>query len=200
MKKFCLSCEENTNIVVKPIEIKVGAQIFKTNAEVCEKCESYLRTPKMRKEMDEWGKAISESFSTEQPRFTETLCAFLDVERAKHGLDRSQLIRVMLAFYLQIAVKHKEFKTIRTLLANHDSAHTIRTGKKEKVNVRVRYVAFRQLDAYSTIWNVGHAKAIEDAAEFCVGLQAIHDPKVNQLLKDLSNQYVQFVETAALAA
>lgn len=106
----------------------------------------------------------------------------------------------MLAFYLQVAIKHNEFLKIRGWIANHDSAQSIRVGKKEKINVRVRYVAFRQLDAYATAWSVGHAKAIEDAAEFCVGLQAIHDPKADELLKELAAQYTQFVEVAALAA
>lgn len=77
MKTQCPICIDEGKVKEKVVEIPVGRESFRAKTLVCDACGHHALTPKVRKEMEEWGKNLKKNVIEPQPLFTGTTHAFL---------------------------------------------------------------------------------------------------------------------------
>ncbi len=93
-KRVCPNCESAAEVVEKKISIPVGTEAFSTRARICKKCGSYELTPQIRREMDQWGRALTKNIIEPQPIFSEATHRFAEEMATQYGLKRVPLFRV----------------------------------------------------------------------------------------------------------
>jgi hypothetical protein len=199
MKMFCLHCEDNTKVVEKKIALKIGKATFSTKTLVCGKCKSYALTPKIREEMDKWGRDLSKSIAEPQPVFSEATHKFAEEMARKYGLSKVPLFRALTAFYLNKVVNREDFQDLAEFIRSHDSNNLLDGGKKSKVCVPVNYMLFKKLQTFTEVWKTTHAKAIEEAVIF--GLSALSHEEANfQILAEIAKSLEGYITDYALVA
>lgn len=198
-KRFCPNCEDDTNVVEKKVSIPVGAETFTTKTLVCKKCGRYALTPEVRREMDDWGRKLTKNIIEPQPIFTEAAHQFAEEMAAQYGLKRVPLFRVLAAFYLNRVVNREDFQELKRYCETHVSQKFLSEGGRLKVSVPIRYLMFRKLQTFSEVWNVPHAKVIEEAVLF--GLAALSSKEENlEKLKAIADSLQQYIADIAQAA
>ena len=197
MKKNCPICEDGGNVKEKTIVIPVGREKFRTKTEVCEKCGHYALTPKVRKEMEVWGRNLKKNVIEPQPLFTETAHAFLEESASKFGIKKVPLVKVMTSFYLNRIVGRNDLDALKEFVQKQEGYALMTNGKKVKVSVPIHFLTFKKLELFCHAWDVTHAKAIEEAVLFCSAVLTYHDAS---RLKEIAKRFEEFVEDYALAA
>jgi hypothetical protein len=198
-KKTCPHCEDDTNVAEKKISIPVGAETFTTKTFVCKKCGNYALTPDVRREMDNWGRKLTKNIVEPQPVFTEAAHQFAEEMAAQYGLKRVPFFRVLTAFYLNRIVNRVDFQELKHYCETHASQKFLSEGSRSKVSVPIRYLMYRKLQTFSEVWNVPHAKAIEEAVLF--GLTALSSKEENlEKLKAIADSLQRYIEDIAQAA
>lgn len=197
--KFCVVCEKNCEFTVEKISISVGREAFPTTAEVCKECESYKMTPKMRREMDQWGLGFTKSVVEYQPLLNETVDRYLEEIAARFNLQKTPLVKILLAFYLKDIVSADTFEGMKKWAQREDTHQYTQTGKREKkLGVGLNYIGYKELGLFCEVWNVAPAKAIEEAISFCVCL--LEHGKTVSRLKEIALELEAFVAKSAIAA
>lgn len=197
MKKTCPICTDTANVKEKTVTIPVGREKFRTKTDVCEECGYYALTPKVRKEMEAWGRELKKNVIEPQPLFTEVAHAFLEETASKFGIKKVPLIKVMTSFYLNRIVGRDDFETLKHSIQKQECHGLMTKGKKLKVSVPIHFLTFRKLELFSHAWEVTHAKAIEEAVLFCSAVLSYPD---TSRLKEIAKRFEEFVEDYALAA
>lgn len=197
--RFCPHCEDDTNVVEKKISIPVGAEAFTTKTFVCKKCGNYALTPEVRREMDDWGRKLTKNIVEPQPIFTEAAHQFAEEMATQYGLKRVPFFRVLTAFYLSRIVNRKDFQELKRYCETHVSQNFLSEGGRSKVSVPIRYLMFRKLQTFSEVWDVPHAKVIEEVVLF--GLTALSSKKENlEKLRTIADSLQQYIADIAQAA
>ena len=198
-KQFCPHCEDGAHVVEKKVSIPVGAETFITKTLVCKKCGHYALTPKIRQEMDEWGRKLTKNIIEPQPIFTEATHRFAEEMATQYGLKRVPFFRVLTAFYLNRVVNRDDFDELKRYCETHASQKFLNEGNRSKVSVPIRYLMYRKLQTFSEVWNVSHAKVIEEAVLF--GLTALSSKEENlEKLKVIADSLQQYIVDIAQAA
>lgn len=197
MKKNCPICEDGGRVKEKMVNIPVGREKFRTKTEVCEKCDHFALTAKVRKEMEVWGKALKKNMIEPQPLFTETAHLFLEETASKFGIKKVPLIKVMTSFYLNRVVSQADYELLKESLEKQEGYLLMTQGKKLKVSVPIHFLAFKKLDLFSHTWKISHARTIEEAVLFCSTM--LNYPDTSHL-KEITKRFEEFVEDYALAA
>ena len=198
-KHFCPHCETTENVVEKKISIPVGSESFSTKTMVCKKCGRYEMTPKIRKEMDEWGRALTKNIVEPQPIFSEATHRFTEEMAAQYGLKRVPLFRVLTAFYLNRVVNRDDFQELKRFCDAHAPRRLLDEGARSKVSVPIRYLMYRKLQTFSEVWDISHAKAIEESVLF--GLTVLSCKEENfEKLKGIADSLQQYLADIAQAA
>lgn len=198
-KRFCPHCEDDTHVSEKKISIPVGAETFTTKTLVCKKCGRYALTPQIRKEMDEWGRKLTKNIIEPQPTFTEAAHRFAEEMATQYGLKRVPFFRVLTAFYLNRVVNRDDFEELKRYCETHASQKFLNEGSRSKVSVPIRYLMYRKLQTFSEVWNMPHAKVIEEAVLF--GLTALSSKEENfEKLKAIADSLQQYIADIAQAA
>ena len=190
-------CEEGGTCKEKTIHIHVGREAFRTKTEVCEKCGHYALTPRVRKAMETWGRALKKNVIEPQPLFTETTHAFLEETASKFGIKKIPLIKVMISFYLNRVVGREDFSSLRASVERQEGFHLMTKGKKIKLSVPIHYLTFKKLEMFCQTWGTTYAKAIEEAVLFCSTVLTYRDLA---RLREIAKRFEEFVEDYALAA
>jgi hypothetical protein len=198
-KRVCPNCETSAEVVEKKISIPVGTESFLTRASVCKKCGSYELTPQIRREMDQWGRALTKNIIEPQPIFSEATHRFAEEMATQFGLKRVPLFRVLTAFYLNRVVNRDDFTELKKFCDSHAPRKLVEGGARAKVSVPIRNLMYRKLQTFSEVWNVSHAKAIEEAVLF--GLMVLGCQEENfDKLKLISESLQQYISDVAQAA
>jgi hypothetical protein len=198
-KRFCPHCETNERVVEKKISITVGSESFSTKTVVCKKCGRYEMTPKILKEMDEWGRGLTKNIIEPQPIFSEATHRFAEEMATQYGLKRVPLFRVLTAFYLNRVVNREDFQELKKFCEAHAPRKLLGEGVRSKVSVPIRYLMYRKLQTFSEVWDVSHAKAIEEAVLF--GLTVLSSKEENfDKLKTIAESLQQYIADVAQAA
>jgi len=198
-KRFCPHCESNTHVVEKKISISVGIEAFLTRTNVCKKCGSYELTPQIRKEMDQWGRALTKNIIEPQPIFSEATHRFAEEMAMHYGIKRVPLFRVLTAFYLNRVVNREDFEELKKFCNHHPPRKLLEGGSRTKVSVPIRYLMYRKLQTFSEVWGLSHAKVIEEACLF--GLTVLSGQGDNfDKLKMISESLQQYISDVAQAA
>jgi hypothetical protein len=196
---FCPHCEDGKSIVIKKISIPMGSEVFKTKTAVCKKCGLYALTSEIRRDMDEWGRKLAKNIIEPQPVFSATVHQFAEEMATQYGLKRVPLFRVLTAFYLNHVVNRHDFQELKIFCDTHSSRKLFEEGKRSKVSVPIRYLMYRKLQTFSEVWNIPHAKIIEEAVLF--GLTALSCKEGNfEKLKIISESLEQYISDIAEAA
>tara|TARA_Y100000590_G_scaffold409570_1_gene501864 strand:+ start:169 stop:768 length:600 start_codon:yes stop_codon:yes gene_type:complete len=196
--RYCPNCESNKSVVEKKISIPVGNVSFSTKTLVCKECKHYELTPKIIKEMDEWGRGLTKNIVEPQPIFNEATHQFAEEMAKQYGLKRVPFFRLLTVYYLNHVVNRKDFHEIKKFCDEH-SAKELFEGSRSKVSVPIRYLLFRKLQTFSEVWEVTHAKAIEEAVLF--GLTVLSAEKNNfDTLKQIAENLQQYIADVAQAA
>lgn len=195
--EFCTSCESDS-VVFGKTGIKVGREIFRTEAEHCKRCKIVAISPKLQKDIDEWAQQFTKSIVDLQPYFTRAMADRVEVFARKFSLSKSELMKVCTLFYILEMTKVKNFKTLRTqVLAGARKKYT---GGKTKICVPIKYQLFKKVRLYAEVWSLEYeSNVMEEAVQFCVtvldnhaGLAKIDESKKQAL--------VHFVENYAMAS
>jgi hypothetical protein len=198
-KHFCPHCEDDSQVVEKKISIPVGNESFSTRTLVCKECGHYALTPKIRKEMDEWGRGLKKNIIEPQPIFSEAAHQFADEMAAQYGMKRVPFFRVLTVFYLNHIVDREDFSELKKICETDSSTKLLAEGDRSKVSVPINYLMYRKLQTFSEVWDVSPAKAIEEAALF--GLVVLSRKKENQdKLKAIAESLQQYISDVAQAA
>ncbi len=198
-KRLCPHCEDDSDVTQKKVSIIVGSESFMTTTMVCEKCGSYALTPKIRKEMDEWGRKFTKNVIEPQPIFSESTHRFAEEMANQHGLKKVPLFRALTAFYLNHVVNLEDFQEIKNYCDKHPSRKLLNKGERSKVSVPIRYLLYRKIQIFSDVWKVPHSKTIEEAVLF--GLTALSSKEENfAKLKVIAESLEQFIADVAQAA
>lgn len=197
--RFCPRCEDGSRAVEKKVSIPVGAETFTVRTLVCKKCGFYALTPRVRREMDDWGRKLTKNMIEPQPVFTEATHLFAEEMATQYGLKRVPLFRVLTAFYLNHVVNREDFQELKRYCETHVSQRFLSEGRRSKVSMPIRYLLFRRLQTFSEVWDIPHAKVIEEAVLF--GLAALSSDKDNlQKLQTIAGSLQQYIEDIAQAA
>lgn len=198
-KHFCPNCEDGSQVVEKKISIPVGSESFSTHTLVCKKCGYYALTPKIRKEMDEWGRSLKRNIIEPQPILSEAAHQFAEQMAGQYGMKRVPFIRALTVFYLNHIVGREDFPELKKICETDSSTKLLAEGDRSKVSVPVNYLMYRKLQTFSEVWNVSHAKAIEEATLF--GLVVLSRKKENQdKLRLIAESLLQYISDVAQAA
>lgn len=197
MKTKCPICENGGSVKEKTISIPIGRETFRTKTNSCEKCGHYALTPKVRREMEVWGRELKKNVIEPQPLFTETTHAFLEETASRFGIKKVPLIKVMTSFYLNRIVGSNDFERLSKAIKKQESYELMGRGKKLKVSVPIHYLTFKKLEVFRETWNTTYAKAIEEAVFFCSTVLTYHD---TERLREIAQRFEEFVEDYALAA
>jgi len=199
INRFCPHCEDETSVVEKKVLIPVEVESFSSRSLVCKRCGRYALTPEIRREMDEWGRKLTKNIIEPQPLFTEAAHQFAEEMAAQYGLKRVPLFWVLTAFYLNRIVSRKDFQKLKKYCETHTSRKFLSEGPKSKVSVPIRYLMYRKLQTFSEVWDVPHAKVIEEAVLF--GLAVLSSEKENfEKLKSIAESLQQYISEVAQAA
>lgn len=198
-RTFCPHCETSEHVIEKKVSIPVGNESFSTKTMVCKKCGRYELTPKIRKEMDEWGRALTKNIVEPQPIFSEATHRFAEEMATQYGLKRVPFFRVLTAFYLNRVVNRDDFQELRKFCGTHAPRKLLDEGARSKVSVPIRYLMYRKLQTFSEVWDISHAKAIEEAVLF--GLTVLSSKEENfEKLKSIADSLQQYISDIAQAA
>jgi len=193
----CPICKDGGKVKEKSISIPIGKETFRTKTATCEKCGHYALTPKVRKEMDAWGRELKKNVIEPQPLFTEITYAFLEERSSRFGIKKVPLIKVMTSFYLNRIVGRHDFDRLKNSIEKQESYALMTKGKKLKVSVPIHFLTFRKLEVFRETWDTTHAKAIEEAVLFCATVLTYRD---TERLREIARRFEEFVEDYALAA
>ncbi len=198
-KRFCPHCEDDTNVIEKKVSIPVGTEAFSARTHVCKKCGSYELTPKIRKEMDLWGRSLTKNVVEPQPVFSEATHRFAEEMAAQFGLKRVPFFRVLTAFYLNRVVNRDDFQELKKFCDSHAPRKLLDEGDRSKVSVPIRYLMYRKLETFSEVWTVSHAKAIEEAVLFGLTVLSCREENFEKLrvIADSLQQYISEIAQAA---
>lgn len=198
-KNACPVCESASGVKEKGVSIKIGKEQFKTRTLVCADCGHYALTKEVRAQMDQWGRQLRKAIVEPQPLFSETAYEYLEELAQKYGLKKVPLIKAMLSFYLNRVVDRSDFSEIKNILEKKgkEAFDLIRKGKRSKMSVPVQYMTFRKLEIFSDVWDVTHARAIEEAVEFGIALLTYRDIRG---LREIARRFEEFIEDYAAAA
>lgn len=197
--RFCPHCEEDVSVVEKKVSIPVGNESFTAKTLVCKKCGRYALTPEVRNAMEDWGRKLTKNIIEPQPIFTEAVHQFAEKMATQYGLKRVPFFRVLTAFYLSRVVNREDFQELKSYCNSHRSQEFLGKGTKSKVSVPIRYLMYRKLQTFSEVWDIPHAKVIEEAVLF--GLTALSSEKENfEKLKAISEALSQYIADVAQAA
>lgn len=198
-KNFCPHCETGEHVAEKRVSIPVGNESFTTKTMTCKKCGRYELTPKIRKEMDEWGRALTKNIVEPQPIFSEATHRFAEEMATQYGLKRVPFFRVLTAFYLNRVINREDFQDLKKFCDSHAPRKLLDEGTRSKVSVPVRYLMYRKLQTFSEVWEIPHAKVIEEAVLF--GLTVLSCREENyEKLKTISDSLQQYISEIAQAA
>jgi len=181
----------------KRTAIHVGKEVFFAKAMVCNECGRYALTKEIRIELDNWGKSLKKNVIEPQPILSRTMHEFLVETASKYGIKEVPLIKVMTSFYLNHIVTRTDYSELENFLKDQESYALMMKGNKSKISVPIHYLTYKKLQTYCEIWKTTHAKSIEIAVIFCVGLLTYRDTK---RLREIAESLEQFVEDYALAA
>lgn len=199
IRRFCPFCEDDRKVVEKKVSIPVGSEAFVTKLFACEKCGRYALTPEIRDKMDEWGRKLTKNIIEPQPIFSEAVHKYAEELAMQYGLKRVAFFRVLTAFYLSRIVNRDDFEEIKQFCANHVSRKLMEEGKRSKISVPIRYLMYRKLQVFSDVWNIPHAKVIEEAVVF--GLTVLSCKEDNfEKLKTIVDSLQQYINDIAQAA
>lgn len=196
--RICASCETG-QLREQSIGIKVGSAVFDTMTMVCLECGAYALTPKVRREMDEWGTKFTRNIVEPQPLFSEASHNFLDEMAIGYGLTKVPFIKILTTFYLNHIVNRPDFGEVKKIFAAHEPRRLLEGGLKAKVSLPIRYLLFRKLQVFCDVWEVSHAKAIEEATLFCLTALTV-DEKNLANLKAIAKSLKGFISDTAQAA
>jgi hypothetical protein len=197
--RFCPQCEEKTKIVKEKILIPVGVEAFTTEALVCKKCGLYALTSEIRREMDEWGCKLTRNIVEPQPVFAESVHQFGEEIATQYGLKRVPFFRVLTAFYLSRIASRKDFQELKDYCEKHPSRKLLDEGTRSKVSVPIRYLMYRRLQTFSEVWNIPHAKTIEEAVLFGLTVLSNRDKNLEKL-RAITESLQQYIVDVAQAA
>lgn len=198
-KNYCPHCESDESVVEKKISIPVGNESFSTKTLVCKKCGRHQMTPKILREMDEWGRGLTKNIVEPQPIFSEATHRFAEEMANQYGLKRVPFFRVLTAFYLNKVVNREDFEELKKYCDSHAPRELLEKGSRSKVSVPIRYMMYRKLQTFSEVWGASHAKAIEEAVVF--GLTVLSLQKDNfEKLKSIAESLQQYITDVAQAA
>ena len=199
MSRFCLNCEKNTGIAEKKISIPIGNESFRVVTEVCPQCGYYALTPKILREMDEWGMSLKKNIVEPQPFFTKAAHDFAEEIASQYGLKKVPLIRALTTYYLNHIVNRKDFQDIKKYCDHHEAKRLLEKDKKSKVSVPIRYLMYKKLQSFCEVWEIPHAKALEEATLFGLVLLT-HEGKNFEKLKNIAASLEQYIAEFAQAA
>jgi len=197
MKEICPVCEDGGSVKNKMVNIPIGKEIFRTKMDTCGKCGHYALTPKVRKEMEAWGRSLKKNVIEPQPLFTETTHAFLEETASRFGIKKVPLIKVMTSFYLNRVVALPDFERINAIVKKQEGYGLMVKGRKIKVSVPIHFLTFKKLEVFRETWNTPYPKTIEDAVLFCATVLTYRD---TARLREIAQRFEEFVEDYALAA
>ncbi|MGK5082466.1 hypothetical protein WDW37_04095 [Bdellovibrionota bacterium FG-1] len=198
-QRFCPHCEDDTNVIEKKVSIPVGAESFSIHTLVCKKCGHYALTPDLRKEMDQWGRSLTKNIVEPQPVFSEATHRFAEEMATQYGLKRVPFFRVLTAFYLNRVVNRDDFQELKKFCDAHAPRKLLDEGTRSKVSVPIRYLMYRKLQTFSEVWEISHARAIEEAVLF--GLTVLSCKEANfEKLKTIADSLQQYITDIAEAA
>ncbi len=198
-KRFCPHCENEVSLIMKKISLPVGAEFFTSKILVCKTCGRYELTPRIRKEMNEWGKKLTKNIIEPQPIFCEAVHQFAEVMAAQNGLKRIPFFKALTAFYLNRIVNREDFTELKRFCENSSALEFLNKGERSKVSIPIRFLLFRKLQIFGQVWDVTPAKAIEEAVLF--GLVVLSSKEENfKKLKAIAQNLQQFIQEIAQAA
>jgi hypothetical protein len=198
-KNFCPHCETGEHVAEKKVSIPVGNESFSTKTMACKKCGRFELTPKIRRAMDEWGRALTKNIVEPQPIFSEATHRFAEEMATQHGLKRVPFFRVLTAFYLNRVVSREDFQELKKFCDARAPRKLLDEGTRSKVSVPIRYLMYRKLQTFSEVWGISHAKAIEEAVLF--GLTVLSCKEENfEKLKIIADSLQQYISEIAQAA
>lgn len=198
-KHICPHCEDDMTLIKKKVSIPVGSESFSATTLVCKKCGRYELTPKIRKEMEEWGRSLTKSVVEPQPIFSETTHRFAEEMATQYGLKRVPFFRVLTAFYLNRVVNRDDFTELKNFCDEHAPRKLLEEGDRSKVSVPIRYLMYRKLQTFSEVWEIPHAKAIEEAVLFGLTVLSLKEENFDKL-KAIAESLQQFISDVAQAA
>ncbi len=177
----------------------MGKEIFTTKTAVCIKCKHYALTPKVRREIDEWGKRMIKNIVEPQPTFHEASHQFIEKKAAHFSMKKVPFIKALAFYYFNHIVNRADFPELKKYFASHHSEKHLSKGNKSKETVPIRYLMYRKLQTFSEVHNVSHAKAIEEAVLFGLMVLATDNDHF-ETLKTIAQNLKQYIEDFAEAA
>jgi hypothetical protein len=103
----------------------------------------------------------------------------------------------MTSFYLNRVTEREDFDRLKALVEKEENFELMNKGKKLKVSVPIHFLTYKKLEVFRQIWDVTHAKAIEEAVLFCSLVLNYHE---TERLREIAKRFEEFVEDYALAA
>lgn len=189
--EYCLKCEKDS-VSFGAVKIKVGKMGYDTKAKRCLECGYFEKTPKLQKEIDQWGLNIPDSIMEFQPYFSTDLIKTVDDLCMRFNMKRTEFIKVCTAFYLAILTEEPNFKGMRKMAL--EKADLSFQGPKAKINVQVKYNLFKKIDLFTRVWKLDYtSNVIEEAVKFCA-------LTIDDKLSQSSKQLVREIEIIALTA
>jgi len=199
MKHYCPNCETDTTVSEEKISIPMGKEVFTTKTAVCKKCKHYALTPKVRREMDEWGKTMMKNIIEPQPTFHKASHQFIEKMAAHFSMKKVPFIKALTVYYINHIVNRADLPELKKYFESHQSEKHLSGGDKSKETVPIRYLMYRKLQIFSEVRNVSHSKAIEEAVLFGLMVLATDDDHF-ETLKTISQNLKQYIEDFAEAA
>lgn len=193
----CPICKQGEKVREAKVSIPIGKMSFRTTTLQCKTCGHYAVTPKIRREMDSWARALKKNVIEPQPLFTEAAHVILEETASRFGIKKVPLIKLMTGFYLNHIIRSDDFDRLMQVVKKQEIYALMTQGRKLKISVPIHFLTFKKLELFRVTWNISHAKVIEEAVLFCNTVLTYHDTK---RLREIARRIKEFVEDSALAA
>lgn len=112
---------------------------------------------------------------------------------------RSSPSSSLTAFYLNHVVNRDDFQDLKKFCDTHAPRKLLDEGTRSKVSLPIRYLMYRKLQTFSGVWNVSHAKVIEEAVLFELTVLSCKEENFDKL-NAIANSLQQFITDIAQAA
>lgn len=196
--KHCHECEKNAAVLTE-VSIPIGNEIFKTKAYSCQKCKAIEMTPKIRKEMDEWGKSLKKDVISPQPFFTEATHHFLDQMASQFGMKKSPFIKALTSYYLNVAVNKPNFLSIQEKISKLPQTSLLNEGTRSKITMPINYMLYSKIKVFCDVWKTTPPKVIEEAVSYGLTLLSVEDENF-EVLKKIVEELRQYITVLSQAA